>query len=802
MTLTVPKNFTIQVKMTSDWHVGSGSGCGEIDSTVQRDKDNLPYIPAKTLTGILRDGCEQVASALGEDWSHWIDFLFGDQPALAEGAIEKEPRPAVLFVSSAYLDPKLREALNHQEKLKSAIAFIKPGVAIDNNTGSANPQALRFEEVVRMGAVLQSQNCTLNFENYPDITEEQKKLVFTLLLAGTKIIDRLGGKRRRGTGKCEIIILENQNDWIKWLQQKVENKNLEINKIPDWEEPESKPNSNYSEATGAWYTVPLTITTKTPIVIPKRTVGNVVECLDYIPGRYFLRHLHQALGEFIDVNRAIGQGDIVITNATIAIDNKAGRPTPFCLFGEKLDGGLSKGQKVYNRFQEAEPKDEKGNEIQLKGERRGYLGQFENEGEKLPQYETIKLQLNTHNTIKDEYQRPDETVGGVYSYQAIPADTKLKAELRLPESIKEHLKSTNWLEKLAKKIRIGQSKKDQYGVIEIEVGQLQPFKPSQSEKSDDKLLYVWFLSDVLMRNKRLNPTTNPDVFCETLQKELNVELEEREDDNLLSLMMRSRRTESWQVRWGLPRPSMLGWQAGSCAVYEVINGEIDSGKLTELEAKGIGDRRAEGYGQICFNDSLLMAELKDKTLSESKLNGFNSQLKLIAHNDSSFEYARTIERAAWREVIENKALTIAADENHRKGILGILITKSKEYENQPKSQPTMSQLGSVRSNLRKLQSQNNIPAMLNWIQGLQSKRQDKWEKTDNGLHKLSQLVTQPQEIWQIFSCFKLDLESLVITQDGKTQLQNELWAEAVRTLVYAIIRAHKRDLEKAQKKTD
>ena len=73
--------------------------------------------------------------------------------------------------------------------------------------------------------------------------------------------------------------------------------------------------------------------------------------------------------------------------------------------------------------------------------------------------------------------------------------------------------------------------------------------------------------------------------------------------------MRSRRTESWQVHWGLPRPSMVGFQGGSCVVYEVTQGTINPDKITELEAKGIGDRCAEGYGQICFNDPLLMATL-------------------------------------------------------------------------------------------------------------------------------------------------------------------------------------------------
>ncbi len=171
-----------------------------------------------------------------------------------------------------------------------------------------------------------------------------------------------------------------------------------------------------------------------------------MECLDYIPGRYFLGHLHQKLGKCLDVKTSIAQNYLMITNATIAIDNIAGRPTPLCLFGEKLDGGLSKGKGVYNRFQEAEP-----NNIQLRGERGGYIGSFDVDSSTLPQYQTVKLQVNTHNTIDDNFQRPSpETRGAVYSYQAIPTNTTFKAELRLPKSIKEYLdqQSPNWIETL------------------------------------------------------------------------------------------------------------------------------------------------------------------------------------------------------------------------------------------------------------------------------------------------------------------------------------------------------------------
>ncbi|MBF2072924.1 MAG: hypothetical protein IGS50_04065 [Synechococcales cyanobacterium C42_A2020_086] len=792
MTLVVPEEFTIRIEMTSDWHVGSGAGRGEIDSEVQRDGDGLPYIPAKTLTGILRDGCEQVALALdgGNErgqWHRWVDFLFGDQPAIAQGAVEPEPRPAIVSIRSAHLDPKLRDALKARPKLKGAIAFIKPGVAIDEETGSAKPDFLRFDEVVRMGAVLTAQNCILNFSDTPNIRDDQKKAAYALLVAGAKMAERLGGKRRRGNGTCIITINADDpktDEWIQWLKDNGDS----VENPPEWKQEELTSKSDSNPATDTvWYTIPLTITTETPVVIPKRTVGNVVESLDSIPGRYFLRHLHRNLGKHLNVSAAIACGDLVITNATIAIDSEAGRPTPFCLFGEKLDGGLSKGKKVYNRFQEPEP-----DGIQLKGERSGYVGKFDNAH--LPIYTTVSLELFTHNTIQDEVQRPTTDVGGVYSYQAIPAGTNLIAELRLPESLKTQLdqQSSNWWNDLAGTLRIGQSKKDQYGSVKIATHK--PDKFSLKQIDECQLLYVWFLSDVLLRDKRLNPTTNPDDFARELERQLGLDegaLVERTSDDLLSCMMRSRRTESWQVRWGLPRPSMLGWQAGSCVVYEV-KGEINPERLSALEAKGIGDRRAEGYGQICFNDPLLMS-----TLSHLKREATGSQpnvpqLQPIAQSDPSFEYARVIEKAAWRAAIENKALAIAANEQQREAVLGIKI--SREQGQESKSQPPMSQLGGLRSAMQRLTQRENPNSVTRWVDAINQvqNRKEKWPA--ESLQTIKTLASDFNVVWQVMG----DFDDLTITQNAETRLQADLWAEAVRTLVDAIIRAHKRDLEKAQ----
>lgn len=795
--------FSLSITMHSDWHVGSGTGRAELDSIVQRDADDLPYLPAKTLTGILRDGCEQAAQALDGgltgQWNDWLNVLFGDQPALATTPLEHEPRPAIVSIHSAHLDENLRQALKQKQKLRMAIAFMKPGVAIDPESGCALNKYLRFEEIVRQGAILTAE-AQLDFSDaYPDLSpDEYLPFVQGLLTAGAKMVQRLGGKRRRGNGRCEIELdWGDKGDPLTWLKDNYD----QVPGVPELrsENCAVSLSSNSLNDKGTWVTVPLTLTTESPLVLPARTVGNLVECLDYIPGRYLLRYLHKKLGVYVNISQAIANNALILTNATREIDNQPGRPTPFCLFGEKLDGGLSKGRKVYNRFQETDPQG-----IQLKGERGGYLGPWTNDA--LPAYKKVDLALYTHNTIKDEIQRPSAEVGGLYSYEAIPAGLTFQAELRVSAAVEKELsnKDPNWHNLLTGETRIGQSKKDQYGGVKITVGVPSDSASTQNQESQDtdsnNLLYVWFLSDVLMRGDRLNPTLNPDDFTEALEKELGVSLKLRDNPECFSMMLRQRRTESWQVRWGLPRPSLLGWQAGSCLAYKV-EGNLDPEKLQQVAIRGIGDRRAEGYGQLSFNDPLLTDDKlsgKERNSDLDKSNQPTSNVVLLSKNSNTqttnkvpndvFKYARLIEKAAWREAIQTKAFALAERRETRQSVLGITI-------NGDESCPPMSQLGGLRSVLGKLRKREDTNAVSTWIEALKQvdNRQEKWP--GKSLDQIKQLVTDTNQIWQILN---LDYRTLTLTDSGTAKLQATLWAEAVRTLIDAMIRAHKRDLEKAQ----
>jgi CRISPR-associated protein Csx10 len=784
------RQLTIKIKLTSDWHIGAGAGIpGDIDSLVQKDKDELPYIPAKTLTGILRDACELVAFGLdnGENgvWQQWVNYLFGEQPALAKEAIEKEPLPAALSIRAAYFSDSLREVLKNKPSVKNALTFVKPGISIDSESGCAKEDFLRFEEVVRGGALLEAK-CELNLPT----NQEQQKTAHALLVAGTKFVERLGGKRRRGAGKCELEIKgEDIKSYIDWISKHPQPQAPLIDKAS---EKEDTKNTGYVNdlVNEEWVEINLGITTKSPLIISKRTVGNVVETLDYIPGTHLLRIIFKKLsGLGVDLVSAIAHGDIILTNATLEVNQQQGRPVPLALFYKKLGGGLDKGGEVYNRFCEDEP------DGQLKGYRAGYIDSTD--GNNLPRYKTVQMTVGTHNTIEDKFQRPTSDLGGVYSYEAIQPGTKLQAKLKLKKSIADMLDKKDWRKLLKGNYRIGQSKKDDYGDIELSVLD-NPEPKKESSATNNKELTVWLLSDVLLRDERLRPTTDIKYLEQELEKHLNVQLETKScDEKKLAYLARTHRIDSWQVRWGLPRPSLVGLTAGTCVVFEIIEGTLEQNLLAQIQSRGIGERRAEGYGQISLNDPILTnpmpkPESKPEPKYKKQDNNFNHYLE---DEQDIINYARILETAAWREIIHRVSLLLAS--KYRSQILDINIENAE-------SKPPMSQLGSLRSVVNRLESSED-ESIRRWIQHLQQtkNRFDKWPS--GSLEKLNQLITNPTEIWQhLLSALtelghKEGFAEFTLTKTGEERLKQELWTEAVQILIDACIRAHKRELENQQK---
>ena len=789
MTWPLPQQFRVRLTMLSDWHVGSGTGRpGNIDRLILRDRDKLPFVPAKTLRGIWRDACELLCHGLDDGqvggWSRFVDYLFGSQPAMGPDDPTgrhrdptQKPLPSAVQIRPARISSPLRERLQKADlRLRQQLTFVKPGVAIDPRSGSAKPDFLRFEEMARVGTVLEA-DCRLRV---PDSVREAAS---ALLIASAKLVERLGGKRRRGAGRCRLEILvddsrpADERSAIEWLKQHPS--------APDWPIETAQLLAPAIKTPPAqddeWVIVPLQLTLHGPLAVAYRVTGNVVESLDYLPGYYLLPHITDT---FPQLRAAVPAGDVVVLPAYPEIAGQRGEPIPLAFYLPKGSKGLKNFQDVVNRLVDKQP----GGDQQLKQIRDGFL---------LPTHPTLNLRTPkttlTHNSVFDEYQRPSEKTGGVYSYEAISPAIVLRSELRIKRGWAQQLEATDprWYERLSGPVALGRSKKDDYGEVELQAEKPQEQRTTEPPPSPNNQLFVWLVSDTLLRNDQLRFEPTPEMLRRELSRRLGVTLQLRNTANngTLDALVRVRRLEAWHVSWGLPRPSLVGLQAGSCVVFEIQQGTLDPARLTKLEMSGIGERTAEGFGQVRFNHPLLTGRLfseaaeKNSPVKEQQTST-NSSVAPLSPQDVGYEYARLIERECWKQEIRRACLAIAADRNRRQQLL-----RWKE------GKPPMSQLGGLRSQLARLRKLDDNRSILDWLDLLQKnpRRREKWP--DGSLQQIETLLKNHGEIWEKI----LEPDNWpTLTRDAAQQLKKELWPLAVRTFFDACIRAHKRELEEHQ----
>lgn len=183
-----------EIKFYSYWHCGSGLAAGaSMDAIVVKDSDGLPYVPGKTIKGLLRENVEEYSDISEEE----INDMFGTR---AEGTNNdgKKYKSGKCYFTNATLSEGERQKIianKWQKFLYDSIAQ----TSIDDETGTAKEFSLRTTEVVIP--------CTLHGEidNVSDGIADKIELAL-------RMIKRLGVDRNRGLGRCDFIIIKGKED--------------------------------------------------------------------------------------------------------------------------------------------------------------------------------------------------------------------------------------------------------------------------------------------------------------------------------------------------------------------------------------------------------------------------------------------------------------------------------------------------------------------------------------------------------------------------------------------------------------
>lgn len=179
------KNIIYEIEFYSNWHCGSGLAAGaDVDVLVVKDANGMPYVPGRTLKGLLREAAE----TLCDDKAN-IDNIFGtsgdqDDHKTGEAFFGNAtlPESEYRYITEKKLTPHLFQAF-------SSTAIDEQGIAKDNTLR-------KIETVVP---------CKLE-GNILNVSDDG----VTLLKLAMSFVKRMGTGRNRGYGRCKITIKEEE----------------------------------------------------------------------------------------------------------------------------------------------------------------------------------------------------------------------------------------------------------------------------------------------------------------------------------------------------------------------------------------------------------------------------------------------------------------------------------------------------------------------------------------------------------------------------------------------------------------
>lgn len=775
--------FNITLTMTSDWHIGSGVGRqGSVDSLVLRDPDDLPYAPSSTVAAMWRDAAEQLAYGLNQaaskdgKWDHLVTALFGSQPAIENS--RQEPVPSRLSLGDLRFPEKLREVLvgPARTSLHEALTFVKPGVRIDPRSGTAMSDMLRFQEVSRSGAILTAQ-ATIDKAGID--SDDINNTFVAFAFASLRLLERIGGGRRRGLGCCEVRVSDVEGTEIcssdKALRFLRDRSCKSAPEVPRLSHPSTDQVSFNDRDEGDFVDIPLFIEVRSPLLIMEQRLGNVTTCLDHIPGTMVLPIVHRALRDAgvnaKQVTQWITSGDVSVSPAYAVIGEERGLPMPMRWHWKKEEA--TQGTRCVKN---APLKVENNDATQMQHPRGGEVvanGMIR----------SVSHVVRTHNTVDDAKQKPNEDVGGVYTYEAICAGEKLASIVRLPKGLGDD-KICKFREKVAGRARIGAVTGRGYGDVCLNAGEVMPRNTQQTACKDAVL---WLISDFCL------PLPFGSGKPLSLQDQIAVALEKAMDCKVkvTHSWMRTRRHDSWHRQWGLPRPSLTLVRAGSVVFIERTDGDKFTYKqLQRLERFGAGERIAEGFGQIRVNASEVTgnSSFSLKSVSEKKEKEVSRIDDPVKLNKDVCDFARAIEIEAWKTYIRARAEEVTATDQDRKRILGWTSAK-----------PTASQLGKMRALLNGPRTKEDIKTVRDWLGSKpDGSKPEGWE---NAAEKVKTIFDNP------FSCFGSETDEFSDAPSALTRSLDDIKQDdtlkhyAIAAIMNAALHAHRRDAEKDPKET-
>jgi CRISPR-associated protein Csx10 len=202
--------------------------------------------------------------------------------------------------------------------------------------------------------------------------------------------------------------------------------------------------------------------------------------------------------------------------------------------------------------------------------------------------------------------------------------------------------------------------------------------------------------------------------------------------------------------------------------------------------EGIGERRAEGFGEIALNPPLLLASMSSApppshTAAPLAVTGPLRQ----SDSHDAWAFGRRVEIEAWRRVVQDVVWRKAMDASVRSVHLGLKVQG-----------PPPSQIAGLRRAFLSMLATGQSAPVRSWLQRLQTREADNrkvgWDAAAR--ETMRRLAEDADEIWRVLELSPLALPDL--TQGGGANARAQLRVEAVVSFVEACIHVHARSAER------
>lgn len=536
-------NYTVKLK-TPALTASLGIIGKDIDVVVKVDDKEKPFFNGKHIKGILKERVTQFKLGLGEseeETKKFIDKYFGK-----EGNYIKDNNFDKIRFSNLVLVDENNYNIDDRY-----------GIKIDRKTRTTVHNSLFRYEHITAGTEFKG-----DIEVPNKIDREDLKFILACLFH----LDTIGGFKSRGIGKVDVFIKGRE---LKYKENEDTIDNI-ISEILQSNNENSKANLN-----GKVKKYSYTLSLKEPFILTRREIGNYVEVRDSIQGST----VRGAVIEYFAKSKDVSLEDLLCIEASDA-----------------TSGGISLASKFITKYPINKKNKKEAEKLEIDrviDSRTEIKDEVKEKGVKLERKGTSMLKAKGNEiSIAINSQTKSVEDGMLFNSEYLQCDEKLIGDIVLPEGLVDENKDyTIYLGKMKSKgfgeavIKFGKYEKERVN-LKARIEKLQ-------KQAQEKILTFDLQSDLVLP---FNTIYNVGEQFKSLignSKEIK-ELKFKENKSFIN----TSKLGGYNIINNIRKVDELVITRGSVLTYEIDDFNSILPKLEEIEEKGLGLRKNEGFGRV------------------------------------------------------------------------------------------------------------------------------------------------------------------------------------------------------------